>query len=140
MRSINLIIIHSSAVRPYQESGVSEIDRWHKARGWKNGCGFHFVIRRDGTIELGRPLSMEGAHCKYHNRHSIGICYEGGLDMEGRPCDTRTRAQRQAMRQLLGQLHSQFPKALIMGHNVFAPSKVCPGFNAAAEYRTLQPR
>jgi hypothetical protein len=44
------------------------------------------------------------------------------------------------MRHLLGQLHSQFPKALIMGHNVFAPSKVCPGFNAAAEYRTLQPR
>jgi hypothetical protein len=43
------------------------------------------------------------------------------------------------MRQLLEQLHSQFPKALIMGHNVFTPTKVCPCFNAAEEYRDLQP-
>lgn len=139
MRVITLIIIHCSAVRPFQQSGVVEIDRWHRQRGWKNGCGYHFVIRRDGTIETGRPVDVIGAHCLNHNRHSIGICYEGGLDMEGRPTDTRTPSQKDAMRQLLEQLHGQYPKALIMGHNVFDPMKACPCFNAADEYRDLQP-
>jgi hypothetical protein len=138
MRTITLIIIHCSAVKPLQQSGVREIDRWHRAKGWKS-CGYHYVIRRDGTIETGRPLEMIGAHCKDRNRHSIGICYEGGLDAEGRPADTRTEAQKKALRELLQQLHAQFPRAIIAGHNVFNPMKACPCFNAMDEYRDLQP-
>ena len=138
MRVISFFIIHCSAVRPWQQSSVEDIDRWHRARGWKNGCGYHYVIRRDGTVETGRPLEMIGAHCQNRNRHSIGICYEGGLDIEGRPADTRTDAQKQAMRTLLEALHAQFPKALVMGHNVFNPMKACPCSDAAAEYRDLQ--
>lgn len=138
MRTITLIIIHCSAVKPLQQSGVREIDRWHRAKGWKS-CGYHYVIRRDGTIETGRPLEMIGAHCKDRNRHSIGICYEGGLDAEGRPADTRTEAQKKALRELLQQLHAQFPRAIIAGHNVFNPMKACPCFNAMDEYRDMQP-
>ena len=138
MRIISFIIIHCSAVRPWQQSSVGDIDRSHRARGWKNGCGYHYVIRRDGTIETGRPVEMIGAHCQSRNRHSIGICYEGGLDIEGRPSDTRTDAQKRALRSLLEELHAQFPKALIMGHNVFNPMKACPCFDAANEYRDLQ--
>ena len=96
-------------------------------------------MRRDGAIETGRPVEVIGAHCQNRNRHSIGICYEGGLDAEGHPADTRTEAQKTAMRQLLEQLHAQYPKALIMGHNVFDPMKACPCFDAAEEYRDLQP-
>lgn len=140
MRNIIYLIIHCSAVRPYQKSGVAEIDRWHRARGWKNGCGYHYVIRRDGTIELGRPLEMVGAHCQYYNRHSIGICYEGGLDEQGRPADTRTEAQKAALRSLLEQLHADYPKAVIVGHNVFNTMKACPCFNALAEFADLQPK
>ena len=84
MRTITLIIIHCSAVKPWQQSGVREIDRWHRAKGWKS-CGYHYVVRRDGTVEVGRPVEEVGAHCLNRNRHSIGICYEGGLDAEGRP-------------------------------------------------------
>lgn len=138
MRTITLIIIHCSAVKPLQQSGVREIDGWHRAKGWKS-CGYHYVVRRDGTIETGRPLEMIGAHCKDRNRHSIGICYEGGLDAEGRPADTRTEAQKKALRELLQQLHAQFPRAIIAGHNVFNPMKACPCFNAMDEYRDLQP-
>lgn len=121
-----------------QQSGVREIDIWHRARGWK-GCGYHYVIRRDGTIEIGRPLSEVGAHCQYYNRHSIGICYEGGLDVDGHPADTRTEAQKRALRTLLEELHAQFPNAMIVGHNVFNTMKACPCFNALAEYQDLQP-
>ena len=138
MRTITLIIIHCSAVKPWQQSGVREIDRWHRAKGWKS-CGYHYVVRRDGTVEVGRPVEEVGAHCLNRNRHSIGICYEGGLDAEERPADTRTEAQKKALRELLQQLHAQFPRAIIAGHNVFNPMKACPCFNAMDEYRDLQP-
>ena len=138
MRVIRLIIIHCSAVRPWQVSGQQEIDRWHRQQGW-NGCGYHYVVRRDGTIETGRPLEMVGAHCVHHNQHSIGVCYEGGLDADGLTADTRTKIQKVAMRQLLEKLHEQFPKAIIAGHNVFVPTKDCPCFDAVSEYRDLQP-
>lgn len=139
MRVIRLIIIHCSAVRPWQVSGLQDIDRWHRQKGW-NGCGYHYVVRRDGTIETGRPLEMVGAHCVHHNQHSIGVCYEGGLDADGLTADTRTAAQKVAMRQLLEKLHEQFPKAVIAGHNVFDPTKDCPCFDAVSEYRDLQPK
>lgn len=139
MRTITLIIIHCSAVRPGQRSSVLDIDRWHRARGWKYGCGYHFVVRRAGSVEAGRPIEMIGAHCRHHNAHSIGICYEGGLDAEGHPKDTRTVLQKRVMRALLEELHAKFPKALILGHNVFDYSKSCPCFNVMDEYRDLQP-
>ena len=140
MRIITLIIIHCSAVRPWEQSGFREIDLWHRQRGWKYGCGYHFIVRRDGSIEDGRPLEMIGAHCLNHNNHSIGICYEGGLDVAGRPADTRTEAQKVTLSQLLERLHRQFPNAVIVGHNVFEPMKACPCFNAMREYSDLQPK
>ena len=139
MRVIKLIIVHCSAVRPWQQSGFHEIDAWHLQRGFKYGCGYHKIIRRDGTIEDGRPYEMIGAHCLHRNQHSIGICYEGGLDANGNPCDTRTEAQKVTMRKLLEELHEQFPKAVIAGHNVFNPMMACPCFNAIREYSDLQP-
>ena len=139
MRAISLIIIHCSAVRPWRQSGVAEIDRWHRQRGFKYGCGYHFVVRRDGTVETGRPLELVGAHCQFHNYHSLGVCYEGGLDDAGYYADTRTPQQKQSLRQLLERLHAQFPNAMIVGHNVLHISQASPCFNALAEYADLQP-
>ena len=137
MRTISLLILHCSAVRPDQTSSATQIDVWHKARGWK-GIGYHYVVRRDGTIEQGRPESAVGAHCQNHNQHSLGICYEGGLDSNGKPADTRTDAQRSALLKLLKQLKQKYPKALITSHHTFDPQKSCPCFDAETEYRTLQ--
>lgn len=135
MRTITLIILHCSAVRPGQRSSAQDIDRWHRARGWKS-IGYHFVVRRDGTIETGRRIEEVGAHCTGHNRYSIGICYEGGLDEDGRPCDTRTAEQKQAMRRLLAALKKDYPKAVIVGHNTFS-NKACPCFDAVKAYADL---
>lgn len=137
MRPITLIIIHCSATQEGKDFTVEDIDRWHKAKGWK--CiGYHYVIHRDGTIHKGRPEEQIGAHCVNHNKHSIGVCYIGGLSQDGQPKDTRTPEQRAAMRALLVKLKQSYPRALIMGHNVFA-SKACPCFDAAKEYQDLQP-
>lgn len=144
MRVITLIIVHCSAVRPYQNSSAKDIDKWHKNKvthgiHWK-GIGYHYVVRRDGTIENGRPLWEPGAHCVGHNKHSIGICYEGGLDNEGVEKDTRTPAQVKTLRSLIEELHAQFPKALIVGHHDLNPDKPCPCFDVGAEYKDLQPK
>ena len=140
MRNITLIVIHCSAVAPWQQSSAADIDRWHRERGWRYGIGYHYVVRRDGSVETGRPLEQIGAHCQNHNKHSIGICYVGGLDVQGRPADTRTPEQRVSLRQLLEKLHKMFPSALIIGHRDLNPMKSCPCFDAAREYADLQSR
>ena len=137
-----MIVIHCSAVRPDQTSSAAQIDTWHRRDNhWKFGIGYHYVIRRDGTIEPGRPEWMIGAHCVNHNAHSIGVCYEGGLDIRGQPADTRTEAQKAAMRRLLEELHGRYPKAVIVGHHDLDPTKDCPGYKGVAhEYVDLQPK
>ena len=141
MRTITLIVIHCSAVRPDQMSSAAQIDSWHRKQGWKLGIGYHYVVRRNGEIEPGRPEWLIGAHCKNHNAHSIGVCYEGGLDIRGQPADTRTAEQKAAMRWLLRQLHRSYPRALIVGHHDLNPQKVCPCIdNVAREYADLQPK
>ena len=139
MRTITLIVIHCSSVRPWQRSSAKDIDNWHKEKGWK-GIGYHFVVRRTGEIEVGRPLEEVGAHVVNHNRHSIGICYEGGLDAVGRKVDTRTPAQVKALRELVERMHARFPKALIVGHRDLDSKKKCPCFDAVREYSDLQPK
>ena len=139
MRTITLIVVHCSANRAGSALRMADIDCCHRSRGWL-GCGYHYVIPTDGTIEPGRPDEMTGAHCKRHNRRSIGVCYIGGLSADGVPSDTRTEAQRAALRSLLEDLHRRYPKALIVGHRDLDPGKACPCFDAVSEYRDLQPR
>ena len=131
MRKITEIIIHCSATIEGKDYTVADIDRWHRARGFRK-IGYHYVIYRDGTIHAGRPISETGAHCVGHNAHSIGICYIGGLSKEGKPKDTRTPEQREAMRSLIKQLKQKFPEASMHGHREFA-SKACPCFRVPEE-------
>lgn len=97
MRKITEIIVHCTATPYGRETSVEEIDAWHRARGFKS-IGYHFVIGLDGRVMTGRNIKEPGAHCKGHNAHSIGICYVGGLDPNGKPADTRTDKQKQALR------------------------------------------
>lgn len=132
MRTIKEIIIHCSATPSGVGYTVRDIDRWHREKGW-NGCGYHYVVLLDGTIEQGRPLRQAGAHCLNHNAHSIGICYIGGLDSRGNPSDTRTPEQRDVLRSLVQSLKKRFPGATVHGHNEFA-AKACPCFRVKEEF------
>ena len=151
MRTITLIVIHCSAVRPDQTSSAAQLNEWHRKDNHWNGIGYHYVVRRDGEIEPGRPEYMVGAHCLNHNAHSIGVCYEGGLDIRGQPADTRTPEQKVALRLLLEDLHRRYPKALILGHHDLRspkdeirlskkPLDDCPCFDVVREYADLQPK
>lgn len=136
MRKINEIIIHCSATAEGKAFYAKDIDKWHKARGWK-GIGYHYVIDLDGKVEKGRPVEEIGAHCTNHNKYSIGICYIGGLAKDGKtPKDTRTDEQKEALWGLLRELLCKYPKATIHGHNEFA-AKACPSFDVQETYKNI---
>lgn len=128
MRTITLIIIHCSATPEGRSLSFEECRRDHIMHRHFRDIGYHFYITRDGTVHDGRPIENVGAHCEGHNSHSIGICYEGGLDANGKPADTRTEAQRKALKSLVERMHRLFPKALIVGHHDLNPRKACPCF------------
>ena len=92
-RKIDLIVVHCSATRINQDFPVEALEACHKARGF-HSIGYHYYITKDGVVYPCRPESEEGAHARHYNAHSIGICYEGGLDEKGKPADTRTPAQK----------------------------------------------
>lgn len=143
---IRYITIHCSASRPDQDHSLEDIDAMHKARGWK-GIGYHWYITRSGAIFRGRPEDETGAGVYGYNRNNIHICYEGGLDQDGNPADTRTPQQKEAMRLLLAKKVRECRSANIKGHRDFSPDadgdgiiepwewiKACPCFDAQEEY------
>ena len=100
--------------------------------------GYHYYITRDGQLYQTRHENLVGAHARHYNRHSIGVCYEGGLDQQGKPADTRTPEQKAALWHLLQSLKQDYPEALILGHrDLPGVRKDCPCFDAKAEYREL---
>ena len=145
MSSINLIVVHCSATRANRALTTEELETIHRCRGFR-GIGYHYYIRRDGSVVNTRPLELVGAHAKGHNAHSIGLCYEGGLDCNGKPADTRTPEQRSALRLLVYQLLKRFRNSYVCGHRDLSPDlnrngeiepeewiKECPCFEVKKE-------
>ncbi len=137
MRTVTLLIIHCSATPQGVRLSFDDCRRDHIRHRRFSDIGYHFYLTRDGTVYRGRPPERIGAHCLHHNRHSIGICYEGGLDSNHRPADTRTPEQKAALAALLRELKRMFPQALIVGHHDLDPMKECPCFDVVTEYREI---
>ena len=137
MRQINKIIVHCSATREGENYTVDTIRSWHvDGRGWSD-IGYHFYIDLYGEIHKGRDISRIGAHTKGLNRNSIGICYCGGVETDGKtPKDTRLDCQKESLTAVLRTLKAMYPEAVIHSHNDFA-NKACPSFNATEEYKNL---
>lgn len=128
-RKIDLIVVHCSATRINQDFPVEALEACHKARGF-HSIGYHYYITKDGVVYPCRPESEEGAHARHYNAHSIGICYEGGLDEKGKPADTRTPAQKASLEDLLYSLVLDYPDAEILGHRDLPwVRKSCPCFD-----------
>tara|TARA_R110000851_G_scaffold198642_1_gene349710 strand:+ start:923 stop:1345 length:423 start_codon:yes stop_codon:yes gene_type:complete len=134
MRKIKKIIVHCSATPESMDVGSEEIRRWHKERGWSD-IGYHDVIRRDGTLEKGRDISIAGAHAKGHNFSSIGVCLIGGVDGNGKGEDNFAIIQKQNLRVYLDFMALRFPNAEILGHrDIEGVKKECPCFNVREWY------
>ena len=138
MRKISLIVIHCSATRADRDFTAKDVDTAHRFRGFS--CwGYHYYIRKSGQIEPMRDEDTVGAHARGFNAISLGVCYEGGLDENGRPADTRTTAQRFALLDLLTILKHQYPEAQIAGHYQLSATihKACPCYDPRKEYSGL---
>ena len=135
-REVKLLVVHCSATRCNKNFSVEALRRCHLARGFAS-IGYHFYITRDGEVHICRPVHQIGAHATWWNDKSIGICYEGGLDADCCPKDTRTLEQRGSLLALLRELRRQFPKALIVGHHDLNPMKECPCFSCTKEYSNI---
>ena len=146
MRKINYIVVHCSATREGCTLTSEALEAEHRRRGFRT-TGYHYYIRRDGTVLGTRSLELPGAHCRGHNKYSIGICYEGGLDCKGHPKDTRTEWQKHSMRVLILTLLKDYPGCRICGHRDLSPDlngngeiepeewiKACPCFNAEKDW------
>lgn len=99
------ITIHCSATRPHQNIGRKEIRRMHINKGYRD-IGYHYIIRRDGSVQAGRPVTQQGAHVKGHNTGNIGICLIGGLDANGKPVNNYTEEQFYSLECLVEELCS----------------------------------
>jgi hypothetical protein len=116
--STKCIVLHHAAAKvcsPYQ------VDSWHKANGW-SGIGYHFFIRKDGTIYRGRPEWAVGAHASGRNSDSIGVCVEGNYDEE----TIMPEKQKKAVKDVLSYLKAKYPNATIKGHREVGATG-CPG-------------
>lgn len=146
MRKIDLIVIHCSATREDRSLTPDDLETMHRRRGF-NGTGYHYYIRKDGTVHLIRPIDRIGAHARGFNAQSVGICYEGGLDCRGCPADTRTRAQWSSLWQLVNLLLEKFSGCRVCGHRDLSPDrngngeiepeewiKACPCFEVKDEF------
>ena len=153
-RKIDLIVLHCSDTKPSQDFTIEKLKASHKREGFGEYPGYHFYVRRDGTLYYCRPLSLKGCHVKGYNAHSIGVCYEGGHreneivlsggnkekgEMKNLPVskyeDNRTAEQMITLHFLLCTLHELWPEAKIVGHrDLPGVAKACPCFDAKNEY------
>lgn len=129
-RAINVIVVHCADTPDTLDVGRKEIDAWHKAKGW-NGIGYHYVVRRDGTIEVGRLETVVGAHVEGHNANSIGVCWVGR--------DKPAKPQYAAMVALLRDLLERYDLGVscVFGHRELNHGKTCPNLDLAALRKEL---
>lgn len=130
IRDVSMTVIHCSATPPDMDIGAKEIDRWHRQRGFLN-CGYHYVICRDGLMELGRDVRKNGAHAYGYNTDSIGICMVGGVTQDDieKPEDNFTVAQYLTLKNITLIIHGAYPNSTFCGHNHLSAAKACPSFH-----------
>ncbi len=135
IREVKYIVIHCAATRPDLDVGAKEIRQWHLARKWDD-IGYHKVIRRDGTIEDGRPEHVAGAHAAGFNKVSVAVCLVGGVDKDNKPEDNFMPAQKKSLQELIGHWIEKYPDAEVLGHrDLKGVKKACPSFDVTSWFK-----
>ena len=144
------LVIHCTATPEGREVSAAEIRRWHTApvsqggRGWKQ-VGYTDMVHLDGRVER-LVNNNEDAQVDTwevtngaadYNNVSRHIVYVGGCDKAGKPKDTRTEAQREALKRYVEDFHARFPQLKIVGHHELNPGKACPSFDVPTWLRSI---
>lgn len=146
MTRIGFIAIHCSATPATMNIDAATIRGWHRKNGWRD-IGYHYVIKRDGAVEKGRPDDMPGAHEPKINSQSIAVCLVGGSPPIGSEAAKKglgennyTPAQWASLETLVKTLHAKHPQAVVLGHrDVPGVRKACPSFDVKPWWETHKP-
>ena len=136
-QDVKWLVVHCSASRcnrPFTVERLIETGRQSYGQ-----ASYHYYVRRNGNVVPILPESVQGVHAVGYNHCSIAVCYEGGLDENGKAADTRTELQKASLYELLKQLRRDYPQARIIGHYELGAKKDCPCYPASKEYANLQP-
>lgn len=135
------LVVHCTATPPQMDIGVAEIRPWHRKMGWID-IGYHFVIRRNGTVETGRPLNTVGSGVLGYNLNSVHISLVGGTDKNNAKAENNfTLAQFDALEAKLKELLITYPNAVVQGHRDFPKvAKDCPSFDAKKWWAAVKDR
>ncbi len=126
--STEYLVVHCSATKPSMDIGLREIKRWHvDDNGWRD-VGYHYIIRRNGEVELGRSNRDTGAHAAGYNHKSISLCMVGGMAEDNSAENNFTAQQWTALLDLVKQIKVDYPEANVIGHNEIS-EKECPSFD-----------
>lgn len=118
---LEYIVVHHTASTAKET--VEQIHNFHiNNNGWA-GIGYHFYIRKDGTIYKGRPEKYSGAHCENYNSVSLGICLEGNFEIE-----QPTEKQLTSLSELIQYLKKKYGNVQVVGHRDLNAT-ACPGKN-----------
>ena len=127
-KSTDYIVIHCAATKASMDIGLTEIRKWHvQDNGWRD-VGYHYIIRRNGEVELGRSIRDTGAHAAGYNHKSVSVCMVGGMAEDNSAENNFTAQQWTALLDLVKQLKSDYPDADVIGHNEIS-EKECPSFD-----------
>lgn len=102
---------------------VASIHCEHSNKGWA-GIGYHFYVRKDGTVYRGRPIERVGAHAEGHNSYSVGICFEGNFEKEN-----MTDKQIASGRKLIAHIEECYGKRMKILRHSDVCATACPGKN-----------
>lgn len=131
---VKYLTIHCAATPEGRDNTAAQVNQWDIEKFGQ--ISYHWVIELDGDAVRGLPDNVKGAHVGKANTGNIGICYVGGtttLSAGGKPKDTRTKAQKVALRTLIRTYQSKYPGIVIRGHRDWpGVSKACPSFDVGA--------
>ena len=126
--STDYIVVHCAATKASMDIGLTEIRKWHvQGNGWRD-VGYHYIIRRNGEVELGRSIRDTGAHAAGYNHKSVGLCMVGGMAEDNSAENNFTPHQWVALIMEVKKLSETYPDAKIIGHNEIS-EKECPSFD-----------
>lgn len=130
-KKTEMIVVHCAATKPSMDIGYKEIRKWHvEDNGWDD-VGYHYIIKRDGTVEVARAEAFQGAHAPAVNSKSIAICLVGGMAEDGDAENNFTLEQFLSLKDLIKKIKMTNPNIVeIVGHCDVQENKPnCPGFN-----------
>jgi len=128
---IRYLTIHCAATPEGRDVKAETISDWDRRKFGQ--VSYHYVIELDGSVHETLPDTLKGAHVGGANTGNVGVCYVGGVDKAGKPKDTRTPAQTDALRELVETYRARIPGLIVRGHRDWpGVAKACPSFDVAS--------